>query len=103
MFSKLKQFKDLRDRAKHIQATLEQERIEGTSGWGKVKVTIDGQQKTVAVSIADELMSDREKLEGLIKDAYNDAHGKVQKVMAEKLKDLGGLDLAQEMQDIIKK
>lgn len=103
MFSKLKQFKDLRDRAKTIQTTLAQERVEGSSGWGKVKVTMDGNQKAIAVSIDQELMGDKAKLEGLIRDATNDAIEKVQKIMAGKLKDMGGLDLAQDMQDMIKK
>lgn len=103
MFSKLKQFKDLRDRAKTIQATLSEERVEGSSGWGKVKVVMDGNQKAVSVSIDQDQMNDKTKLENLLKDAINDAVEKVQKVMASKLKDLGGLDLAQDMQEMMKK
>lgn len=103
MFSKLKQFKDLRDRAKTIQNTLSQERVEGSAGWGKLKISMDGNQKVVSVAIDQELMTDKAKLEGLIKDATNDAVEKVQKIMASKLKDMGGLDLAQDMQDMMKK
>lgn len=103
MFSKLKQFKDLRDRAKTIQNTLGQERVEGSAGWGKIKVVMDGNQKVVSVSIDQDQMGDKAKLEGSVKDAVNDAVEKVQKIMASKLKDMGGLDLAHDMQDMMKK
>ncbi len=102
MFSKLKQVRDLQGKAKQIQHVLAAEKIEGSAGWGKVKMTVDGNQNVVTVSIDPDVMSDKTKLEGLIKDAANDAMGKVRKVMASKLKDLGGLDLAKDMQDMIK-
>lgn len=103
MFSKLKQFKDIRNRAKTIQSALGQERMEGSAGWGKVKVTLDGNQRVVSVSIDQDVMNDKNKLEGMVKDAVNDGMEKIQKVLASKMKDLGGLDLAQDMQDMIKK
>jgi DNA-binding YbaB/EbfC family protein len=101
MFSKLKQFKDIRDKAKTIQSALAQERIEGSAGWGKLKVIMDGNQRIVDVSIDPELVGDKGKLENLVKEAVNDAIEKVQKVMASKLKDLGGLDLAEEMKGMM--
>ena len=102
MFSKLKQFKDIRDKAKTIQAALANERAEGHAGWGKVKVVIDGNQKVVSVSIDPDCLNDRDKLQELIREASNDAMEKMQKVLAQKVKDLGGLDLAQDMQDMLK-
>lgn len=103
MFSKLKQFKDIRDRAKSIQAVLGQERVQGTAGWDKIKVVVDGNQHVVSVSIDESLMNDKAKLEGLIKEAANDALNGIQKVLSSKMKDLGGLDLAQDMQQMMKK
>jgi DNA-binding YbaB/EbfC family protein len=103
MFSKLKQFKDIRDKAKAIQQALGQEHVEGTAGWGKVKVTMDGNQRVTNISIDPELMNDATKLAATIKDACNDAIEKVQKLMASKLKDLGGLDLAEDMKDMMGK
>ncbi|MBI4138947.1 YbaB/EbfC family nucleoid-associated protein [Candidatus Uhrbacteria bacterium] len=103
MFNKLKQFKDIRERAKSLQSTLSQERTEGSAGWGKVKVIVDGNQRVVSVAIEPDMMQDKQKLEGLVKDATNDAMEKVQKILATKMKDLGGLDLAQEMQSMMKK
>lgn len=102
MFSKLKQFKDLKDRAKQIQDALSEERAEGTAGWGKVKVVINGNQQVLSVTIEEDAMSDRLKLQGLLVEATNDAIGKIQRVMATKLKDIGGLDLAQEFGDAMK-
>lgn len=102
MFSKLKQFKDLKDRAKQIQDALSQETAEGTASWGKVKVIINGNQQVLSVTIEEGAMDDRAKLQDLIKEATNDAIGKIQRVMATKLKDIGGLDLASEFGDALK-
>lgn len=102
MFNKLKQFQDLRSRAKQMQDTLGKENVEGSAGWGKVKVTMNGNQRITAVVLADDVMGDKAKLQDLIKDAVNDAAEKLQKLLAGKLKDIGGLDLAKEIQDMVK-
>ena len=101
MFNKLKQFKDIRDRAKSIQSSLSKEHAEGSAGWGKVKVTVDGNQRVTSVVIDPSL--ETKDIPGLVKDAANDAMEKIQKILASKMKDLGGLDLAQEMQQMMKK
>jgi DNA-binding YbaB/EbfC family protein len=103
MFNKLKQFKDIKDKAKTIQAALAQETAEGSAAWGKVKIKIDGNQQVLDVSIDPSVMDDRAKLESSIKDAMNDAIKKIQQVMSTKLKDIGGLDLANELGDLVKK
>ncbi|PIP60276.1 nucleoid-associated protein, YbaB/EbfC family [Candidatus Uhrbacteria bacterium CG22_combo_CG10-13_8_21_14_all_47_17] len=103
MFNKLKQFKDLKTRAKDIQSTLAQESAEGTGGWGKVKVKIDGNQQVLSVTIDPEALNDKTKLEQWIREAMNDGVKKIQQIMARKLKDVGGLDLASEFSDIMKK
>jgi hypothetical protein len=103
MFNKLKQFKDIKDKAKQIQQVLGKETAEGSAGWGKVRVKVDGNQQFLDVSIDPSVMDDRAKLEGMIKEACNDAIKKIQQVMATKLKDVGGLDLANELGDMMKK
>ncbi len=102
MFSKLKQFQDLKSRAKTLQTALGQERAEGSAGWGKVKIGMDGNQHVQNVAIDPELMADREKLQTLIREATNHAMTKIQKMMATKLKDMGGMDLAKEFGDAMK-
>jgi len=101
MFNKLKQFQDVRSRAKQLQKELEQVVVEGSAGWGKVKVTVNGNQRVTKFDIADEVMSDRAKLEDYAKDAVNDAMEKMQKEMVGKMKDMGGLDLAQDIQGMM--
>ncbi len=102
MFNKLKQFSDLRTRAKQVQNALEKETVTGEAAWGKVKITLNGNQRATAVSIAEDVMADKAKLETAVKDGINDAMEKMQKVMAGKMKDIGGLDLAKDIQDMMK-
>ncbi len=91
MFTKLKQFKDLRDKAKNLQSTLAQEKVEGSAAWGKVKVEMDGNQTVNAVSIDPSLLaaSEKEKLQSAVKEALNDALKKAQRKMVEKMKESG--------------
>lgn len=103
MFNKLKQFKDVRERAKGIQSALSQERTEGSGAWGKVKVTMDGNQKVLDVVIDESLMKDKGALSNGVKDAVNDAVGKIQRIMQSKMKELGGEDLAKDMQQLLGK
>lgn len=104
MFNKLKQINDLRSKAKSLQDTLSKEFVTGTSGWGdKVKITINGTQEVTQVEIDPSAMDDREKLQTLVKDAANDAMKNLQKTMATKLKDMGGMDFANELGDLLKK
>ena len=95
MFSKLKEIKDLRSQAKTLQNALKDEHVEVTAAWGKVKVKMNGNQEVEAVEIDRELMSPEKKsdLEKAIKEAVNDANHKVQKIMAEKVRKSGGLNI----------
>ncbi len=103
MFNKLKQFKDLRDKAKHLQNALSNEHADGSSGWGKAKITFDGNQKATGLSIDASLLSDKAQLEKLVLEAVNDGVQNIQKILAGKMKDMGGLDLAKEVQSLMGK
>ncbi len=102
MFSKLKQVRNLQSKAKEIQNALGQERAEGSGGWGKVKVVVDGNQNVISVTIDPSVMSDKTKLEEMVREAANDAMNKIRKVLTSKMKDLGGLDIAREAQEMLK-
>lgn len=91
MFSKIKAIKDLRDQAKEMQNAMEQITAEGSAGWGKVKVVLNGNQKMLSIDIADELMSDKAKLVETMIEAHADAVKNLQKEMAAKMKDMGGI------------
>ena len=95
MFNKLKQFKDLRDKAKQLQSSLATEKVDGSGAWGKVKVEMDGNQTITSVQVDDELMKpdQKDKLQSGLKDALNDALKKAQRKMMEKMKGMGGFDL----------
>ncbi|MDP3985325.1 MAG: YbaB/EbfC family nucleoid-associated protein [bacterium] len=95
MFNKLKQIKDLRDKAKRIQSALETESAEGSAAWGKVKVKISGNQEVMSVMIDPELLKPEEaaKVGDAVKDATNDALKKVQRIMVEKMRKMGELNI----------
>lgn len=93
MFSKLKQFKDLRDQAKKIQGVLKDVSVQGTGAWGKVKVTMNGNQEVTEVSIAPELLSDKSKVEAAVLEAYNDTVKKAQRAMADQMRKSGDLNI----------
>ena len=93
MFNKLKQFKDLRDQAKNWQNTMGQESAEGVAAFGKVKITLNGNLETTSVEIAEEMVATdkKDKLQTAIKEAHNEALKKIQRLMAVKMKEMGGL------------
>jgi len=93
MFSKIKAIKDLKDQATQIKKTLSAEKVEGSGGWGKVKMTMDGNQEVLNVEISPEIINDKAKLETGVKEAANDAIKKAQRVMASKMQEMGGLNI----------
>lgn len=93
MFNKLKQFKDLRSQAKNLQNTLSQESVTVEASFGKVKLTMDGNLGVTNIFIDDELLSPdkKDKLQTALKDAHAEAMKKMQRIMAMKMKEMGGL------------
>lgn len=91
MFNKLKQFKDMRNQAKDLQSKLADESVTVTEG--KVKLTMDGNLNLKELDIdKDMLMPEKKnKLENDIKDAHSSALKKMQRIMAMKMKEMGGL------------
>jgi DNA-binding YbaB/EbfC family protein len=91
MFNKLKQFKDIRDQAKTMQSELAKENI--TVNTGGVEVTMNGNLALTNVNIDSDMLSvdKKEKLEKAVKQAHEDALKKMQRVMAMKMKEMGGL------------
>ncbi|MEK7623669.1 MAG: YbaB/EbfC family nucleoid-associated protein [Patescibacteria group bacterium] len=93
MFSKLKQFKDLRTQAKDLQQKLSTESATATAAFGKVSITLDGNLVMTTINIDNELLATdkKEKLQNAIKEAHGDAIKKIQRIMAMKMKEMGGL------------
>jgi DNA-binding YbaB/EbfC family protein len=92
----LKQAKELQAKMAGMQEELADLEITGVSGGGMVKVTLNGKGEARRLSIDPALINDEEAgvLEDLILAAFNDAKGKIEKTVQEKMSDLtGGLPL----------
>lgn len=86
MFNKLKQVKDLRDQAKQMQNALAGESI--TVEKSGIKIVMNGNMEITSISINEDLS--KESLEGLLADLFNDAIKKTQRLMAQKMQQMGG-------------
>lgn len=56
---------------------------------GGVKITMNGNMEIVSISINEGLA--KESLEGILTDCVNDAIRKTQKLMAQKMQEMGGM------------
>ncbi len=84
---KIKDINELRKNAgelKALQGQLAKEQITGTSQDGMVKVTLDGNQNVISVTISDEILGDKSMLEKSVKDALFRALDGMKKMMASK-------------------
>lgn len=93
MFNKLKQFKDLRSQAKNLQSKLAEESVTVRAAGDKVVLTMNGNLQMTGLAIDDELLNPekKNKLQDAIKEAHADAIKKMQRIMATKMKEMGGL------------
>jgi DNA-binding YbaB/EbfC family protein len=96
MMKMLAKAQEIQGRVQQLQEELAGLEIEGQSGGGLVRVKLNGKMEARAVKIDPSLIKpdDAEMLEDLILAAFQDAKGKVETAMLEKLKDVtGGLPL----------
>lgn len=87
MFNKLKQFKEMRDKAKNIQNTLAEEKIEAESRG--IKILMDGNQKVLSLTIPPQLTA--QEIQNIMPGLINDAIKKAQKAMVQKMQNTGQL------------
>ncbi|MDO9509775.1 MAG: YbaB/EbfC family nucleoid-associated protein [Candidatus Magasanikbacteria bacterium] len=94
MFTKLKQFKDIRDQGKKLQETLGGESATSSNFGNSISITMNGNLQVTDVKIASEWLTPdkKEKLEIAIKEVHGDVLKKVQKIMASKMQEMGGFD-----------
>jgi len=78
MMGMLKKAQALQSKMNELQAELKTREIIGTSGQGKVKVTMNGAQDVLKISIDPEVVKPDETdlLEDLVLAAFNDARTK---------------------------
>ncbi|NCN22472.1 YbaB/EbfC family nucleoid-associated protein [Candidatus Falkowbacteria bacterium] len=86
MFNKLKQFKDLRDKAKTMQSALAGETISQEKNG--IKVSLNGNLEIIEIKLNSDL--NKNEQENSLKSCLNEAIKKTQKVMAKKMQDMGG-------------
>ncbi len=91
MLNKLKQFKDIRDQAKTLQSALAEESVTVTEAG--VTLVMDGNMTIKSINISEDMLSPgkKAKLEKAISSAFADAMKKMQRIMAMKMKEMGGM------------
>ncbi len=91
MFSKLKQFKDLKDQGKKLQEVLGGETATASNFGNSVSITMNGNMKITEIKISPEMLNPdkKEKLESALKDVHEDVLKKVQRIIAGKMQESG--------------
>lgn len=92
----LKQAGELQARMAELQEKLAALEVTGTAGGGMVTVTVNGKGEARGVSIDPKLMAPGEHavVEDLVRAAINDAKGKLEQIVRERMSELtGGLPL----------
>lgn len=92
----MKQAQEMQNKIAEMQAKLEEEETEGSSGGGMVLVIVNGKGTAKKVTLDKSLLvpDDKEMLEDLIVAAFNDAKNKVEATVSDKMAKLtSGLGL----------
>ena len=92
----LKQAQALQAKVAKVQEELKTREMVGASGGGKVKVTMNGAQEVVSISIDPEVVNPDEAdlLEDLVLTAIRDARGKITRLIEEEMgRVTGGMGL----------
>jgi hypothetical protein len=92
----MKQAKELQERMSGMQTALEATEITGTSGAGLVTVRLNGKGAMLGIDIDQSLLKadEGEILEDLVVAAHADARVRLERTVAEKMKEVtGGLPL----------
>lgn len=92
MMGMLKKAQALQTKMNELQAELKTREIIGSSGQGKVKVTMNGAHEVIKISIDPEVVKPDETdlLEDLVLAALNDAREKVTRMVEEEMGKLSG-------------
>ncbi len=91
----ISQAKQMQEKMKQTQEALKKMEVNGESGGGSIKVTINGDGEMKKIHIDENLLKEtKEIIEDLIIAAHNDAKLKLKKKTSEEIsKVTGGIDL----------
>lgn len=90
LFDKLKDANEMRKQAKQIELTLAAEQVTGSSSGGKIKITLDGNQKVLSVEVAPEVAGDKSEVARHIRQALEDVMHKHKKLLQSKFGSMMG-------------
>ena len=88
----MKQAKAMQEKMAEVQKKVEETEVEGSSGGGAVKITINGKHDVKKVSIDPKLVDKEEieVLEDLLVAAFNDGTKKISENMSNQLGSISG-------------
>jgi DNA-binding YbaB/EbfC family protein len=87
-----KQAKDVQAKAEQMQSLIAAIEVEGVSGGGLVRVTLNGKSGLVALSLDPTILKpeDRQVVEDLVMAAHADAKVKLERRVAEEMQKIAG-------------
>jgi nucleoid-associated protein EbfC len=87
MSGMMKQLQKMQERIAQVQEELEHKTVVGESGGGMVKVTMNGKQRAISISMEKEVINpdDHEMLEDLVMAAVNKAIEESQKLAQDEM------------------
>ena len=88
----VKQAQEMQKKVQTLQEEMANEKVSASAGGGLVTVTANGQQKIVSVEIDKDVVDpeDVEMLEDLVLVAVNEALGRAQELMNERMGQIAG-------------
>jgi DNA-binding YbaB/EbfC family protein len=94
--SMMRQAQEMQQKLADMQSQLRDKRIEGVAGGGMVKVVLNGKSEAHKVTLDPKVVdpNDITMLEDLMVAAFNDARGKIEKLVEEETRRImGGIGL----------
>jgi len=90
LFDKIKDVNEMRKQAKQIELTLASEQVTGSSSGGKIKITLDGNQKVLSVEVDASIVGDKSEIARHIRQALEDVNHKHKKMLQSKFGNMLG-------------
>ncbi len=87
----MKQAQEMQEKMSKVQEELNKMEVEGQSGGGMIKATVNGKKELLSLKIEDEIMNeDKEMIEDLIIAAVNQAISSATSIADEKMNSITG-------------